>query len=218
MNIFSMDNAFFRFMGKLTDLLWLNILTLICCIPVFTAGAAFSAMYYILIHMTLKQDTGITKVFFRVFKENFKNSTIVWVPSFLVLVALFANGYLIYHGTLEGYSKLTIASGLSIGAIAAIVILFLNYVLSMISRYDTELKNNVKNAFLLMAAYAPRSFCILMITLAPIALMMISDNFLYFWFIYGFSFPGYVNAMLLGDIFVKTEDATGNGQDELGEI
>ena len=64
-------------------------------------------------------------------------------------------------------------------------------------------------------AYFPRSICILVIWLFPVALMMLSDGFLYFWFIYGLSFPGYVNAMLLGNLFLKTEDLN---QDELDEV
>ena len=72
MYIFSMDNPFFQFIGKLVDLVWLNILTLVCCLPVFTAGAALSAMYSVLIKMALKEDGVITKPFFRAFKENLK--------------------------------------------------------------------------------------------------------------------------------------------------
>ena len=99
---------------------------------------------------------------------------------------------------------------MSIGVILAVLIMFLTYVLPMISRYDSDLKTNVKNAFLLMLAYFPRSFSMLMITLFPIALMMLSDKFLIFWFVYGFSFPGYVNAMLLGKVFTKAEEAGSN--------
>mgnify|MGYP003516477428 FL=1 len=47
MNFFSMDNAFFRIVGKMVDLIWLNVLTVICCIPVITAGASLTAMYYV---------------------------------------------------------------------------------------------------------------------------------------------------------------------------
>lgn len=210
-----MYNPFWRFVGRLTDLVWLNILTLICCIPVFTAGAAISAMYRVLIFMTLKQDSGVTKMFFKSFKENFKDATIVWIPSFLILAVLFSNGYLIYHGVLDSYVGLLKASGISIGIITAIVIMFLCYVLPMISRYDSDVKTNVKNAFLLMLAYFPRSFCLLVICISPIALMMLSNIFLVLWFLYGLSFPGYVNAMLLSNIFVKTEGVTSNGQGEI---
>lgn len=215
MNIFSMDNAFFRFVGRVTDLVWLNILTLICCIPVFTAGAAISSMYRVLILIAINQDSGITKMFFKTFKSNFKDATKVWIPSLLIIVALFANAYLIYHGVLDSYGGALIASGVSIGVIASIMIMFLNYCLAMISRYDNTVGTNVKNAFLLMVAYFPQSFCILVISLSPIALMMLSDTFLYLWFLYGLSFPAFFNSMLLGKVFLRTEAATQNGQEDV---
>ena len=210
MYIFSMDNPFFQFIGKLVDLVWLNILTLVCCLPVFTAGAALSAMYSVLIKMALKEDGVITKPFFRAFKENFKKSTLVWIPSSLILAFMALNIYLMYHGVLNNNKSLFIPVGISIGIICIVIIVFLNYVLALFARYDSDLKQSVKNAFLLELAYFPRSLCIFVICLSPLALMRISFNFLFFWFIYGLSFPGYFNSMILGNIFLKTEDITNN--------
>jgi len=205
MNIFSMDNAFFRFMGKVTDLVWLNILTLICCIPVFTMGAAFSAMYHVLIKIAIKEEGVVTRPFFREFKANFKNATIVWVPSLIILIIMFSNTYLIYQGVLNPYPKLMIVVGISIGIISAAVLMFLNYYFALISRYDNDVKQSIKNALLMMIAYFPRSLCMLVIMAFPVALMTISNYFLFFWFLYGFSFPGFFNSMLLGSLFLKTE-------------
>lgn len=40
MKIFDLDSPLMNVLNKMADLMWLNILTLICCIPVITAGAA----------------------------------------------------------------------------------------------------------------------------------------------------------------------------------
>ena len=45
--IFNYDNGFWRFMGKLWDALVLNILWVVCCIPLVTVGAATTAVYYV---------------------------------------------------------------------------------------------------------------------------------------------------------------------------
>jgi len=37
-NIFNPDNKFFSFMGRVADLMILNLLCIVCCIPVVTAG------------------------------------------------------------------------------------------------------------------------------------------------------------------------------------
>lgn len=206
-NIFSMDNAFFRFVGRVTDLVWLNILTLICCIPIFTMGAALSAMYHVLLKMVLHEEGSITKPFFREFKNSFKKATIVWIPSLVVLLILFSNAYLMHQGVLDSYPNMLIAVGVSIGIVFAALVIFLSYYFALVSRYEDDVKRQMKNAILMMFAYLPRSLCILVIPLFPLALMTLSDYFLIFWFVYGLSFPGYVNAMLFAALFTKTEEA-----------
>ena len=42
MKIFDLDSSLMNVLNKMADLMWLNILTLICCIPIITAGAAFT--------------------------------------------------------------------------------------------------------------------------------------------------------------------------------
>lgn len=210
MNAFSMDNVFFRFVGKLTDLVWLNILTLICCLPIITMGAAISAMYNILIKMVLHEEGTITRPFFKEFKDNLKKATMVWIPCLVVLIIMCSNMYLIHKGVLDPYPKLLIAAGISIGIIVIAVVLFLNYYFVLLARYENEVGRTIKNALLMMIAFFPRSLCILAILLSPIALMTLSDYFLIFWFLYGFSFPGYVNAMLFGSMLLKTEEMSSN--------
>ena len=53
--IFNYDNPVWRFIGKLGDLIILNILWIVCSIPVFTAGASATAVYYAVsyTHLTL---------------------------------------------------------------------------------------------------------------------------------------------------------------------
>ena len=69
MYIFSMNNPFFRFVGKVVDLVCVNILTLLCAIPVVTAGASFTAMYRVLIRMAVHEGGTITRDFFKEFKN-----------------------------------------------------------------------------------------------------------------------------------------------------
>ena len=67
---FSMDNKFFTFMGKVADLFILNILCLICCIPIVTAGASITAMFYVTMKMVKNEESYIIKSFFKSFKPD----------------------------------------------------------------------------------------------------------------------------------------------------
>ena len=65
--LFNYDNPVWRFIGKLGDLVLLNLLWLICCIPVFTAGAATTAVYYVTLKLVRDDDGSTIKSFFHSF-------------------------------------------------------------------------------------------------------------------------------------------------------
>ena len=67
MNIFEEGSPFQRFLNKMTDLLILNVITILMCIPVITAGAALTAMHYVLLKMVRGEEGYIVKSFFRCF-------------------------------------------------------------------------------------------------------------------------------------------------------
>ena len=89
MNFLNVDNPFFSFITKVVNMILLSLLWLMCCIPIFTIGASTTALYYA-VQKNINHDLGnATQQFFRGFKENFKQSTLVWLILF-VLCMLFS--------------------------------------------------------------------------------------------------------------------------------
>lgn len=84
MNIFKFDSPVMQFLGKVADYIILNVLWLICCIPIITIGAATTAKYYVGMKLTKDEEVSIIKPFFKSFKENFKQATILWVILFVI--------------------------------------------------------------------------------------------------------------------------------------
>ena len=82
--LFNYDNPVWSFIGKLGDLVLLNLLWVICCIPVFTAGAATTAVYYVTLKLVRDDDGSTIKSFFHSFTQNFKQATAIWL---MILVA-----------------------------------------------------------------------------------------------------------------------------------
>ena len=60
MTIFDLDSPLMNVLNKMADLMWLNILTLICCIPVITAGAALTSMHYVALKIVRNEESYIT--------------------------------------------------------------------------------------------------------------------------------------------------------------
>lgn len=215
--LFSMDNVVFRAIGKLVDLVWINLLTLVCALPVVTAGASFASMYYLLLRMAENDSGALTRGFFRAFRKNFKDATAVWLIGLVVLALYGYELWLLHQGVMDAYGVMyKVTLGL-ISLIIVGVIMILNYYFALLARYDRNWKQTLKNAALLTVGFLPRSLCMAVLMLFPLALMLLSDYFFWLWFLYGLSYPGYLIARLMLTVFQKTE-ARHEGQDGQGKV
>ena len=77
--IFNYDNPFWRFIGKLCDVMILNVLWVLCSIPVVTMGASTTAVYYVTLKLVRDEEGPTIRSFFKSFKENFRQATIIWL-------------------------------------------------------------------------------------------------------------------------------------------
>jgi len=75
-----------------TNLLLLNLLWLLMCLPVVTIFPATAAMFGVVRQMALYKESSVFKPFFRYFKENFKQSFLLGML-WLVLAFLFYYDY-----------------------------------------------------------------------------------------------------------------------------
>lgn len=77
---FNYDNPVWRFVGRIWDLFILNLLWVICSIPILTFGASTTAMYYCTLKIAKDRDSGgMFTMFFHSFKDNIRQSTIIWI-------------------------------------------------------------------------------------------------------------------------------------------
>lgn len=90
-NLFNMEGGLMSVLSKIFDICYLSILWTICCIPVVTAGAATTALYYSVVKVLRRERGYLTKEFFRSFKLNFINGTVVWVLTLLAAAILYLN-------------------------------------------------------------------------------------------------------------------------------
>lgn len=85
---FNYDNPVWRFIGKFGDLIILNVLWFVCSIPIFTIGASTTAVYYVTLKLARNDDGYTIRSFFKSFKENFKQATIIWLIMLAVGLSL----------------------------------------------------------------------------------------------------------------------------------
>ena len=108
MKIFDLDSPLMNVLNKMADLMWLNILTLICCIPIITAGAAFTSMHYVALKIVRNEESYITRSFFKSFKTNFRQATLIWLLILLIAAVLGGDYYIITKSGIQFSSVLVI--------------------------------------------------------------------------------------------------------------
>ena len=77
--IFDIDSPFIQFLAHIADLIILNIVFLICCIPFVTIGPSITALNYVTLKLAAKEDINVIRSFFKSFRQNFRQALIIWI-------------------------------------------------------------------------------------------------------------------------------------------
>ena len=143
--LFNYDNPVWRFIGKLWDVLVVNILWIICSIPVVTAGASTTAMYYVTLKLARDEDGYTIRSFFKSFKENFKQATAIWLIFLLTGMLLAFDVY--YFIKMAAPSSLrTIMISVFVAMIFIWSAMF-TYVFPLQARFYNPVKRTIFNSF-----------------------------------------------------------------------
>ena len=200
-NFFNLDSPFMVFLSNLTDVVILNVLCLVCCIPIVTIGPSITAMHYVTLKMVRKEEGYVVKSFFKAFKENFKQSFIAWIV-FLVITAVFLLDYQILKATGINENKVF---GIVIGAIYLFVCITMMYIFPLLSRFENTLKQTVKNAFFMSILHIFKTIIMAVIYAIPFILLPLHYNLILVFLIIGMAGPAYINSYIWKSIFKKYE-------------
>lgn len=203
-NLFSYDNKFFEILGKITDIVILNLLCIISCLPIVTIGASITTAYSVVMKMIKDEETYIVKEFIRSFKENFKTSTIVWSIMLIIGVALLFDFYMSRLVSHEWVSKVL----QFIFTIIGITYTFtLTYVFAIISKFENTIKNTIINSALISIQNLPYTVIIVILNLSPFLLINLFSSYwgqiIFLYTVIGFGIIIYINSIIFEQIFNK---------------
>lgn len=156
-NIFSPDSKLITILEGLANTILLNVLFLLCCVPVLTIGAAFTALFSGC--RSLLRDGACFRAFFRAFRTNFKRATLAWLILLPLLILLALTAYNVWVLLQQGMalSKFTFVVSLialTLG-LAVTTMVFLFY-----SRFECTLGQLLKNGLFMTLAYFLRAIII----------------------------------------------------------
>ena len=195
------DNRIIRILTTLCDFLILNILWLVCSVPVITAGASTTALYSVMFKIIKKEEGYIIKSFLKAFRQKFKKSTIIWL-------------LLIGTGCIVGYDWYIAVTYIKlnrqiINILVAGIIIFLLwgwiFVFPLIACFENTIKNMIKNAFLIPISQLPYAVIIILFDIVCIGGTLYNYRTLFygsiFWSSIGGSLLVYVNSIFMSKIF-----------------
>lgn len=172
MKLFSMDGKFLNIFNRITDLVVLNLLWILCCLPIFTIGAATSALYQVTLQMAEDRESYIVKSFFHAFRENFKQATASWLICLAAIVVLLADTYVVSHfftGTYITYVVLFLI-------LAFLLFCIMLYMFPVIAYFKNSLKKIFINSFRLAFGNLATTLQLFLLSLLPALVLVLFQS------------------------------------------
>ncbi|MBR4084918.1 MAG: YesL family protein [Lachnospiraceae bacterium] len=202
MRFFDYDSPLMSALTKVANLMILNLLTLICCIPVITAGAALTALHYMCLKMVRNEDSYIVKGYFVAFKESFKQATKVWLVLLLIILVL-AGDFLIINlsGIQFPYWFHVVFYVVGIIALFECMMVF-----PIMGKFENTTLRTMKNALIISVAKFPITILMVVMNIVPIAIVLYFLQIVPIALMFGFAVPAYFSEKLLNKYFKKLEE------------
>lgn len=199
----SMEGPVYRILTRFVELIVLNGLFLLFCIPIFTIGASTTALYSVTLKMVRNEESGVYSGFVQAFKKNFKQSTCIWILLMFAGLILFLD-YL-YLELYEGNFTLLII--LSLFFFTCIYLLLTILIFPYVARFKNTIRESVVNAMKIAITNPFQTISVLIFSIGPVLLIFFSP-YLYLLALYlsiflGFSLVAYLNSFLLRNIYEK---------------
>ncbi len=189
-----------RLLSTLTDLIILNLLWLVCSLPLVTVGASTTACYYVCLRMT-RGEYRVARDFFQAFRQNFKQSTVLWlIFALLAAFLIFDFKFLVVVSfTGQGVVKVVLLM------LSALCIFAALYAFPLLAQFENTLKKTLQNALLLSIQHIWKTVIMVLI------FVLLIDMFVFFpvfalrtaiiWVLYGVSGPVYLCCRTLKPVF-----------------
>ena len=201
MRIFRYNSPLMTFLSRLADLIILNILWIVCCLPLITAGAATTALYSCVLNMDEKDEQPVFRRYFTAFSTSFWKSTAIFAVWVVLIAFVLLNlwFYLYLLQDLDGWFLILPMIP------AALLLMFSSYLFPLHARFENSIPRLLKNAFSLTVVHLPTTAVITFVNCFPLLLLYFkTDIFLRLlavWTLFGFALLAYLNAFLIKKVF-----------------
>lgn len=220
MGIFNYEGKFQQGLLVIADYFILNALFLLCCIPIFTIGAAQAGLYSGL--RVLKDpddDSSVIKAFFKGFRNGFLKITVIWTVFLLIMVIVSWNLFAVLFFDLAGFDAPFWMSMASV----IILAIYLSMLTPFHSQFDCTPFQLIRSTFFFTLGHPIKAIGITFFTWLPLIAFCV--NFVGFmsvmpgWMTFYFSVTFGINVSFLKKPYEKImQSFVENYEKENGEI
>lgn len=205
--LFSLDGKMVRILTFLTDLIILNTLFIVSCIPIVTIGASLTSLTTMWYRILKGKDTDIAYHYFRIFRQNFKQSTFIWLFILLIELLLYVNYCLWgYSSLLSEYSLLLVLPFLFV------IILLMSVIFPYIGLFKDNIKNSIVNSVLICILNPIQAIMLVLFNISVLYMSFSSPErvltAIYVFTFGGFAFCGLMNVTITNKMFDKVKKFT----------
>ncbi|MGX7199798.1 YesL family protein [Enterococcus nangangensis] len=195
--IFQPSGGIYLGMTRIYQLLVLNVLFVVTALPLVTLGAAFSAAYGTSFKIRNGAEEQLVKTYFRQFKANFRQSTIIWLGIMLV-GGIFYSAY----PWVKSFFQTFPATFYVFALVLAVLLLALAYVFPMIAHFASPSGLLLLNSLLLALKHLPYSLLIFFLfTGVGVLLPVFVPQLFLLWLLLGFGSVIYISSYWFEKIF-----------------
>lgn len=200
--LFRMDSPLMRFLTKIADLMVLNILFCVTSIPLITIGASWTALYSVTLKMVRDEEGSVSRSYFRSFRQNFRQATLLWL-GVLVVLALLVLDIRVLNGMAGGTAPGLLRVGVEILALLGIMVL--QYLFPSLARFEASLADTLKNACMMALVHLPKTALMTAAAVGAVWITLIKNTTiaigLMVWPLIGFALMAFGNSGILRKIF-----------------
>ena len=170
---FSYESAFSQTAIRVACSCYLNLLWVLCSLPVFTLGASTAALYAVTLKLVDGEDGHLTARFFRAFRENFRQGTVLWLILLAVGGVLALDGYIVYHLRAASTDAAAVFWTLLLALLIAAAVAYaieLFYVFPLVASVVNTNAAMLKNALLIGTHYL---FCTVVIFMIHFVMLVV---------------------------------------------
>ena len=214
MRLFSYESKFSQVVMMLCYSCFLNLLWFFCSLPIFTIGASTTALYYASLKIVRGEESYPARMFFRSFRENFKQATQLWLILLGVGLFLGADAYILYHlrknstGGTAVFWTLILALVIAAAVMYVIVLEYIFPLLASVSNTNTAM---LKNSFLIGTHYL---FATIMIFAVHFAMFFVVVAWFTPLIVFGEGLCAMISAYLLNSLLISVSGTPEDNAEE----